>query len=486
MNDVYAYSLDRAERAMVGQYPLLILLQGTVAFSVFLFCVGLPITTIVLFKLGASDYAVRLLFWYFGLSLPIFLFSYFTYGSAITQLNRTACMIYTVVFVILLLVHIPFRINGLLQHTDPAAAIITLVAFAGSIWFGCSAISGWFRLARLTPRDRSLLCAPFEGILNRKALAFFCGLPPIIGFVRSITARALIFASSIFFIAAFVNLMDLFAGSKSSWTLGDQLKFMILDAAIVLVSIPLANWLLHRGQRNIRFSIEEITTADPRSPILFLRAFRDDQVKLPAPRYTPLGRLFAIAKPRDTLDHILLSEGTLYGPMIALGNPNDRMPPYGAARGFFANEHWQDAVTGLARGSLAVVISVDDTEAIWWEIEHLVGHDHLDKTLFLVHPRFRASADNRRITTRILGRLPIPRQLQHKVAETFASGDVVGFFVDRTGNLCVGRSAAFTSFSYLLMTRWFLRHKLGIGFVSAPSAATPAVAPVLTMARPTR
>lgn len=482
MIDVHAYSLDRAERAMIGQYPLLLLLQGIVAFSLFWFCIALPITTVVLFKLDAAAYAAGLLLWYLGLSLPIFLFSYFTYGSAITQINRTACVIYTVVFVVLFLVHIPFRINGLLKQSDLAAAVITLAAFAGSLWLGWSIISGWFRLARLIDRDRSLLCVPFEGVLNRTALQFFCGLPPIIDFVRGIKARALLFASSIFFVAAFVNLLDLFAGAKSSLSLGDQLKFMSIDAATVLVSILLANWLLNLGRRNIHFSIEEITTADPRPPILFLRAFRDDQVDLPEPRYTLLGRLLATAKQRDTLDHILLNEGTLYGPMIALGNPKDHMPPYGAARGFFANEHWQEAVTGLARASLAVVISVDDTESIWWEIEHLVGNDHLDKTLFLVHPRFRAPADNRRITARILAKLPIPPQLRHKVTETFSSGDAVGFFVDRTGNLCVGRSGALTSFSFLLMTRWFLRHKFGMGFVPAGSAAAPVMPPALPVA----
>ena len=184
---------------------------------------------------------------------------------------------------------------------------------------------------------------------------------------------------------------------------------------------------------------------------------------LPSPRYTPLGRLLAIAMARQSLDHVLLTEGTLYGPMVALGNPRDAMPPYGVARGYVPNEHWQAAVTQLARSALAVVISVDDTDAIWWEIEHLVAHDHLDKTLFLIHPRFRSQSENRRIAGRIFATLAMPPELERRMTDAAQTGDVVGFFFDRKGDVCVGKSGVFTSFSYLLMTRWFLRHKFGFG-----------------------
>jgi hypothetical protein len=193
-----------------------------------------------------------------------------------------------------------------------------------------------------------------------------------------------------------------------------------------------------------------------------LRAFRDDQVDLAAPRYMSLGRLFAMAMPRQSLDQMLLTEGTVYGPMVALGNPRDAMPPYGVARGYFANEHWQSAVTQLARSSLAVVICIDDTDAMWWEIEHLVARDYLKKTLFLVHPKFRDRADNLRIIGRLLPKLAIADRLQRQVSDAFQTADVIGFFFEPDGNLYVGKSRFFTFFSYLLMTRWFLRRQFGL------------------------
>src|SRR6202035_1424624 len=131
----------------------------------------------------------------------------------------------------------------------------------------------------------------------------------------------------------------------------------------------------------------------------------------------------------------------------------DAMAPYGVARGYVANEHWQDAVTQMARSSLEVVICVDDTDAMWWEIEHLVGHDHLKKTLFLFHPKFRNRLDNLRIIGRLLPELPIPVKLHQQVRDVFQTADVVGFFFDPEGNLYVGKSGFFTFFSFLLMTR---------------------------------
>jgi hypothetical protein len=169
---------------------------------------------------------------------------------------------------------------------------------------------------------------------------------------------------------------------SDSYNETEQISTLIVLFIMLPLLIVSANWLLRVAQKDIRFSIEKITAADPRPPLLFLRAFRDDQVTLDQPRYTPLGRLFAVSMPRLSLDHVLLTEGTLYGPMVALGNPRDPLPPYGVARGYVADEHWQDTVRKLAQQSQGIVICVDDTDAIWWEIEHLVGHDHLKKTLF--------------------------------------------------------------------------------------------------------
>ncbi|MGH6770422.1 MAG: hypothetical protein ACRECO_15525 [Xanthobacteraceae bacterium] len=465
MNEIYCHPLDRPERALVGLYPLLTFVHGAAAAWAAIL-LATPVIIIILIQLQSYDVLVSRILPIFIFTIPVGLLSFFTYGIAILHINRAASCIFAIIFGLCATSQVAFFWQGLLRHSDMTSALLSALAGGLSVWLVGSMVSGLIRLGRLSALDRGLLRAPFDGIVNKIALQYFCGLPPITKFVRGFRGaktRLLILASSICFSFAFTTwTFDLIAIKNITVPI-DQLSVLAKTLILTTVLIAAANWLLRRGQRNIRFSIEAITAVDPRAPILFLRAFRDDQVTLPPPRYTLLGRLLAIATPRQSLDHLLLTEGTLYGPMVALGNPTDSMPPYGAARGFVTNEHWQSAVMQFARASLAIVITVDDTDSIWWEIEHLAAHNHLDKTLFLVHPRFRSVPKNLGIIGRTLATLSLSPQLEQRTRDAFQTGDVVGFFFDRNGNLCVGKSRRFTIFSYLLMIRWFLRHKFGFG-----------------------
>jgi hypothetical protein len=460
MSAIYYYQLDRPERAMAGLYPLLMLMYGYLVGAPFLLML-IAIKAFILFRLG-SYYEFGYLIGGELIIVPGGLFSYFFYGNAITKLGRVSCVILTIMFGLLLLWMVRFNIAQVLRPVDTASQIIDTITLGALMWMFGSIMSGWFRLARATDQDRFLLRAPFNGMVNRMAVQFFCGLPPIINFVKGAKSRFLFLASSLLFAVAFSISSGLLLEMRGE----DDRNYKLIILAAIFIIVPLsiiaANLLLNSAQKAIRFSIEGITAADSRPPLLFLRAFRDDQVNLAAPRYMSLGRLFAMAMPRQSLDHMLLTEGTLYGPMVALGNPRDAMPPYGVARGYFANEYWQSAVMQLARSSLAVVICVDDTDAMWWEIEHLVARDYLKKTLFLIHPKFRDRTENLRIIGRLLPKLTIADRLQRQVCDAFQTADVIGFFFEPDGSLYVGKSRFFTFFSYLLVTRWFLRRQFGL------------------------
>src|SRR5262249_34576646 len=146
-------------------------------------------------------------------------------------------------------------------------------------------------------------------------------------------------------------------------------------------------WLVQSGLRRLaRLSLERLQRADTRSPVLFLRAFRDDQVALSRSTLGMYGSLFELGRRLKSLDAILLEEGTPYGPVVGLGNPQDKHPPYGAARAYLDNMTWKESVADLAGNSAAIVICVDDTESIWWEAQHLAEMGYLKKTLFFFHP----------------------------------------------------------------------------------------------------
>jgi hypothetical protein len=196
---------------------------------------------------------------------------------------------------------------------------------------------------------------------------------------------------------------------------------------------------------------------------LFLRAFGDDQVQLAQPHFWLLGRLLEGWR-QAPLDAVLLEEGTPYGPVVALGNPKDPIPPYGSARGYFNYETWQDGVSRLADEAAAIVICLDDTDGVWWEIDNLLATQHFSKTLFLFHPKHAHDAAGAVFLARLVERMPASAAMAHSGGAQVP----LGFFVDFSGRINVARSPSFSGVAYLLMLRWFLRtrfdtHPLPLG-----------------------
>ena len=130
---------------------------------------------------------------------------------------------------------------------------------------------------------------------------------------------------------------------------------------------------LQASRRYLCELLKQAQATDPRPPVLFLRSFRDDAVALPPPKAGIAFRLYNFAERNKSLDELLLEEGTSLGPVVALGNPTDAVPPYGAARAYFQHSDWQTMVTRLMEDAVAIVICVDDTESLWWEIKFVVS-----------------------------------------------------------------------------------------------------------------
>ncbi len=240
--------------------------------------------------------------------------------------------------------------------------------------------------------------------------------------------------------------------------------------AVILIAAVIGRIIERAEFRLIRFSLQEMQRQDQRPPVLFLRAFADDQVELPKPKLPHLAFALEIARRRTNLDELLLHECTPYGPVVALGNPTDKYPPYGAARGYFQNKNWHQAVEDLARISSFVVMCVDRTDGILWEAEHIAAANHIPKTLFLIHPTHRQPAANRAVLAELIPALGlkentlqlsvpplIPGQKRSKKRES----TVIGFFIGDDNQPTVIRSATFSHFAYLLAIRRFIRGKFG-------------------------
>ncbi len=147
---------------------------------------------------------------------------------------------------------------------------------------------------------------------------------------------------------------------------------------------------------------QKVRNWDGRSPIFFLRTFTQDTSKAKVQTANRvLGWLTGIGRPM-TLDETLLEHGSPYGPVIAIGDPKDKIPPLGAARIFVSNDDWQSVVTGLVASSKAIVMCPTGTEGVRWELDHLVGADAQARTIYLASPELPA-AESKRLFSSICG-----------------------------------------------------------------------------------
>ena len=333
----------------------------------------------------------------------------------------------------------------------------------------------WWRLATLHESDRFLLRAPYKAVFSKQALEAYMGLPPVFSFMQERQFRAIATAllTSLSFCLAFVvplkpltlytslEVMKVAPNVVLERTLWLDVTVLIGIVVVSVLSAVTANALLDSVRRQMKLSIDELVKADPRPPILFLRAFYDDQVALPQPRYRWIAKLMILGLRPTPLDQLLLEEATPYGPVVALGNPRDRFPPYGAARGYFENKDWQQAVTDLARDARTIVLCLDETDSVWWEMGHIEGNDYLQKTLFVLPPRYADAQQNRAVALRLIEHLRITDQgARTDLAAVVARGNMIGLSVGDDRRVTLFTSTSFSRFAYLLLIRWFVRTRL--------------------------
>jgi len=100
----------------------------------------------------------------------------------------------------------------------------------------------------------------------------------------------------------------------------------------------------------------------PPDPVLYLRSFADDE-KLPG--------LFGARISNEELLTEVLSE---VGPVVAIGEPNERLPPLGAQRIYAREGEWRDVVATLMRQAVAVVIRAGVTPGVRFEVQLATRH----------------------------------------------------------------------------------------------------------------
>jgi hypothetical protein len=173
------------------------------------------------------------------------------------------------------------------------------------------------------------------------------------------------------------------------------LSCMMVTAA--LYHRKLARWFLRLAQRRAADSYQAITQVDSRAPVLFLRSFGEEKRLLEAPARSLLARLLRLMDRKRTLDEIVLDAASPIGPVVALGMPTEGVAPLGAARLYAADSEWQDTVRRLVQQSRAIIICVEDSQGVMWELKYLLADTHSTKTLCIFNPKTSSATLHRAI-----------------------------------------------------------------------------------------
>ena len=236
-----------------------------------------------------------------------------------------------------------------------------------------------------------------KGRIWSGALMVFAGVANFMNFWRIAIVFIFICLLPIIALMLFPNIGQAFIALAEGRSIARVISDLIVVAIIlafylgIVMLIPwaigkLARSSVRRAENRMRNSLEDIQHKDDRAPILFLRSFLNDAVPIASESQSLKHWLLDGAGSQDTLDMMILAEGTRLGPTVALGNPDDPAPPYGVARGYFDHSDWKEAVMGLCERSAAIILVLDQTEGVEWEIGHIAARKYVGKTLFLLAP----------------------------------------------------------------------------------------------------
>ena len=201
------------------------------------------------------------------------------------------------------------------------------------------------------------------------------------------------------------KIATLFPGGPASGLRRHRPATVLSVGGVIVISIALTAWLSRQfdlsttGARNMvmlftgSFAVwlrrklarrgQEARRVDPRPPVVLLRSFGDDMLKVgPGERWTRLGDW---QRRGMTFERVLTRELTPVGPVIAIGRPGESLAPLGAARDYVGDDLWQDEVARRMKEAQLIVFVVGESEGLAWEL-HRVQRLGLIHKLVIVFP----------------------------------------------------------------------------------------------------
>ena len=185
------------------------------------------------------------------------------------------------------------------------------------------------------------------------------------------------------------------------WFSGRPFPLVVRTLWLAGVLIAFGTYLVRRGQAiaNQRV-LERVLADDPRSPVLYLRAFNRESQGFAVGDASKYGayvegwQRVAIAGQRVEVpfeQYFHHSIETRLGLFVALGSPEDYVPPHGAVRHYASDETWQPELTRLAKQARCIIAEVNTAGNLHWEFEHRRSKGYQKKLFFFSVPEDAAA-----------------------------------------------------------------------------------------------
>jgi hypothetical protein len=154
-------------------------------------------------------------------------------------------------------------------------------------------------------------------------------------------------------------------------------------------------WRIAKAVHLAKPSAAELRNKDPRPPIVLLRSFRDDDLRIARERTNSKGE--------STTEFVRLEEAVAdqfepYGPLIAIGRPGETLPTLGAARDYYSDADWKAAVQAWMDKAQFIVLIPGLTPGLGWELDEIEKRGYLGKMMILMPPAVGTWTEHTRAT----------------------------------------------------------------------------------------
>jgi len=170
-----------------------------------------------------------------------------------------------------------------------------------------------------------------------------------------------------------------------------------LLAEALFLALHLMRLYRRRSREHAQTSADEILQHDTRRPIVYIRAYAEEHIRVKERRslgsildFLALGTHFSqvlFVGQFVRLEEVLANELWFLAPVIGIGDPHDSTHPLGASRTYFSDDVWREYISSRMKRAAILLVMPGLSQFIRWEIATACRAGLLEKCLFILPPK---------------------------------------------------------------------------------------------------